>query len=120
MRRIMLLLSPLLCSGCIGGLMQASRVPDMTTFVVPLAQEPAYQRALTTAVALGTTITLAQAPDLIQGTLNNAVLLSVRLSPEQQGTLVSVSGSIIPNRLILGTMTATQDFQRAYERGMSQ
>jgi hypothetical protein len=108
--------SLLLLTSCIGGLMEGSRVPDTTTFVVPLTHERAYQRAVRAAMAIGTTLSLAQAPDLLQGTVQNAALLTVRLTSTQNGTQLDVSATILPNKLVIGAFTTTRDFQQAYQQ----
>jgi hypothetical protein len=113
---IVLLATLALLNGCIGALMEGSRTPETATFTVPFTQGRAYQRAVSTAIGMGATITLAQSPSLVQGVVQNAALLSVRLTPVQEGTLVHVSASILPNKIVLGAFTTTQDFQRAYEK----
>jgi hypothetical protein len=110
--------SILLFSGCIGALMEGSRTPETVTFPTPLTQERAYQQAVSTAIGMGATLTLAQSPSLVQGIVQNAALLSVRLMPAPEGTIVHVSASILPNKIVLGAFTTTQDFQRAYQQGV--
>lgn len=109
-----------LSTGCTS-LMPGAQQPEVRTLTVPDPQGLVYRKALSTAVAMGTTITQAnEAAGLIQGTLHNAALLTIEITPgpSQSGSTLTVSARLLPNKIAVGSLTEAEDFLRAYhERG---
>jgi hypothetical protein len=109
MKRILIGTILLLLTGCAGSF--AGRAPETRTLTLPVAPPQAYQRTVATFVAMG-----AQLPPLhavgqpLQAMVHGAVLLSVELEGQGTGTRVTVTASIPPGKLVIGTMTELDQF----------
>lgn len=100
-------------SGCTS-LMQGSRTPAITEFGVALTPEAAYQRASKTATSMGAIIVYAEPPRQLQAHIHDAVLLTVTITPEPTGARLYVAARLLPNKIVLGSLTEHEDFRLAY------
>jgi len=94
--------------------MAGATQPEVRTLTVPDPPALVYRKALSTAVALGTTITQShEQSGLIQGTLHHAALLTIETTPGPSGTTLTVTATILPNTVAVGSLTDADDFLKA-------
>lgn len=98
----------LILSGCAGSF--AGRAPETRTLTVPYSQAQAYTRSSQVLRQMGAEMTAMDGRQALQGLVHGAVLLSVQLQEQGTSTLVTVTGTIPPGKLVLGTVTEVQDF----------
>ncbi|WP_146180246.1 hypothetical protein [Opitutus sp. ER46] len=104
-----------LLSGCASGFIVNPETRS-TKFTVERPFESAHQRAVQTFAALGGSITSQDAhAGTIAATVHNAVNMTVTLNRvSDTRTEVSVWGSTIPGKVVVGVFTEVDDFQRIY------
>lgn len=106
--------SALTSTGCTS-MMPAARTPE--TRIIHTREVPilAYRKSLSTAIAMGTAITQADQQALVwQGTLRNVVVLTGEVRTNQEGSIITVTATILPNKLAIGSFTEPDEFVRAY------
>lgn len=106
-RRWLLVFGLLLMTGCAGSFVGSN--PQTRTVVLPLAERPAYDRALRTFALMGGQVRVAQG-QTIAGVVHGAVELAVFLAPHAQGTAVTVTGSVLPGKLTLGRFDEVETY----------
>jgi len=114
--RILVYLLGLGLTSC-SSLMPAATKPEMRQLRVAEDADQAYQRALRTALGMGASIT-QQNPQtrFLSAQLHNAVVLNVLVMPKGDGVRIDVQGTVLPNKLVLGSFTEVDDFITAYQR----
>ena len=92
--------------------------PETKHLVVAEPYDHAWQKALRTLATMGAeTHQQDRQSGSLQATVRNAVLLHVLLQPDSPtATRVTVTGSILPNKVVLGTLTEVDDFLHTYQR----
>jgi hypothetical protein len=108
MKTLQVLCLLLLVTGCAGSF--AGRAPETRTLVLPHGQEFAYQRAAQVLTQMGAQMTAMDGPRALQGLVHGVVILSIQLQQQPGGTLVVVTGSIPPGKLVVGSFTEVDDF----------
>jgi len=98
----------LLLSSCAGSF--AGRAPETRTLTVPYSQAQAYTRSSQVLRQMGAEMTAMDGRQALQGLVHGAVLLSVQLQEQGMSTLVTVTASIPPGKLILGTVDELDQF----------
>jgi hypothetical protein len=98
----------LFLSGCAGSV--TGRAPETRTLTLPTSPAQAYTRATQVLTQMGAEMTFMDGRQTLQGLVHGAVVLRVQLDEHGAGTLVTVTGTIRPGKLILGTMTEVDQF----------
>lgn len=98
-------------------LMPAAHTPELRQLRVTDAPDHVYQRALRAVLGMGASIT-QQNPQtrFLSAQLHNAVVLNVLVMPRGQGAQIDVQGTVLPNKLVLGSFTEVDDFLAAFQR----
>jgi hypothetical protein len=96
-------------------LVACSKVMDKGPKVqsVVLADSPgnAYRRAVSAMALLGGRITTADPlHGVISAEVHNAVILTVELLPVPEGTKVNVVGTLLPNKLVVGSFDEVDQY----------
>jgi hypothetical protein len=88
------------------------RTPVTESVTLSLPPVHAYDRAVQAMMQMGVTITRTDATfRLLVGEVHNAVVLTVLLTPLSEGvTGVSVTGQLLPNKLVTGEFTEVADY----------
>ena len=89
---------------------QKAYPPQQTTVSLSLSPDAAYQRAYTVfAKQPGWVITGAEAPlRTFRGVVHNAAELVVLVEAQPPGSLITIHGHILPNKLVKGEFTEVQ------------
>lgn len=98
----------LLVNGCAGSF--AGRAPETRTLTVPYGQAQAYTKSSQVLRQMGAEMTAMDGRQALQGMVHGAVLLSVQLQEQGTSTLVTVTASIPPGKLVLGTVDELDQF----------
>jgi hypothetical protein len=64
---------------------------------------------------MGVKVTATDAPRLFQGILHNALTLSIHIAEVGEGSTLTVSALLLPNKVVLGALTEHQDFVTRYQ-----
>jgi len=106
-----------LCLTSCSSLMPATSKPEIRQLRVADHPDDAYHRALRAVLSLGASIT-QQNPQtrFLSAQLHNAVVLNVLIMPKGEGSRIDVQGTVLPNKLVLGSFTEVDDFIAAYQR----
>ena len=116
MTRILVSLLGLSLTGC-SSMMPAASKPEIRQLVVRENADQAYGRALHAALRMGASMTQQNSQTrFFSAQLHNAVVLNVLVTPKGQGALVEAQGTLLPNKLVLGSLTEVDDFMAAYQR----
>ncbi len=114
------ILPVLVLAGC-GGIAQINMNPETrsTKFTVERDFDSAFKRTVETFGVLGGGITSQDArAGTVAATVHNAVNMTVSLNAVAPArTEVSVWGSTIPGKVVVGVFTEVDDFQRIYMEG---
>ena len=103
-----LLLLAVILSSCTAMLDQG---PRQATVVLPVGQSEAYRQAVQALVILGGELTIADSTQgIVSGKLHNAVTLTAKLEPVGTGTKVTVIGTLLPNKIAVGSFTEVDDY----------
>lgn len=98
----------ILMFGC-GGLVHPS--PKTAQQLLPVPPAQAYQDATCALTRMGGRVTVANGSQgLLSGDVHDAVTLTVVVSPKGTGTLVQVTGQVLPNKLVVGRFTEVDDY----------
>jgi hypothetical protein len=103
--------------GCPSAVSRQASTPETREILVAESTEQTWQQALQTLATMGAA---THQQDLQSGSLqaivHHAVLLQVRGQPVSPTiTRRTVTGAILPNTVVLGTLTDVQDFLRRYQ-----
>lgn len=92
--------------------------PETKHLVVADPYDHAWQKALRALATMGAeTHQQDRQSGSLQAKVHNAVLLHVLLQPDSPtATRVTVAGSVLPNKVVLGKFTEVDDFLRTYQR----
>jgi len=114
--RILVTMLSLSLTAC-SSLMPAATKPELRQLHVTDDPDHAYQRALRTALGMGASITQQNHQTrFLSAQLHNAVVLNVLVMPKGEGARIDVQGTVLPNKLVLGSFTEVDDFIAAYQR----
>ena len=101
--------------GCAG--MMYGSAPVQRTVVVPLMPDQAYQRStlvLTHQFAARLEFQDRQTRTA-QGILKNAARLTVTVTPHPEGSSVHITGTVLPNKVVIGAFTEVDDVAQRIE-----
>jgi hypothetical protein len=85
--------------------------PKVQSVVLAEAPGQAYGRAVSAMALLGGRITTADPlHGVISAEVHNAVLLTVHLVPVPEGTRVNVVGTLLPNKLVVGSFDEVDQY----------
>jgi hypothetical protein len=103
-------------AGCPSFMMKEAHEPQRRSIIVDDTYEAAYRKVLRSLASMGADIT---SQDMTGGTvsakLHNAVIMNVALSKKgSDSTLVEVTGSLMPNKMVIGKFTEVDDFMKTY------
>ena len=86
--------------------------PQQTTVILPFAPDLAYQKAYTTFARQPGWVITGAVKELrtFHGIVHNAAHIAVLVEAQPPGARVTIQGSILPNKLVIGQFTEVQDF----------
>ncbi|MHB8810886.1 MAG: hypothetical protein ACYC9M_12870 [Desulfobulbaceae bacterium] len=104
-------------AGCPSFTMKEAYEPQTRSITVNDAYDASYRKALRALASMGADIT---SQDMNGGTisakLHNAVLINVVLSKKgADSTLIETTGSLMPNKMVVGEFTEIDDFIKTYQ-----
>ena len=111
------LLSVALClswlTGCALVVTEAS-APEVRQVSSALSVAATYDRAKRTAHVMGATVVREDTGHRFVATYKQVIALDVSVAQVPTGTQMTITGSILPQRVAVGTLTEVDDFVRLY------
>src|SRR5712692_1821637 len=100
----------LVLAGC-SALLPQAHTPEVRQVLVTDQPDLAYTKAVRALAAMGGEIVQNdRQARMLQSRLHNAVILSVSVRPSDQGTLLVAQGTVLPNKVVVGSFTEVEDF----------
>jgi hypothetical protein len=101
----------LLSSVVIGCTALMSHAPMTKTAQFPDTPDAAYQRATRACLRMGCQVTHANAQlRTLSGTVHNAVVLNVIISPTATGSQIEATGTVMSNKIALGSFDEVESY----------
>jgi hypothetical protein len=104
-------------AGCPAFMRKEAYEPQTRTITVNDAYDASYRKALRALASMGADIT---SQDMNGGTISakihNAVLMNVVLTKKgADSTLIEATGSLMPNKMVIGEFTEVDEFIKTYQ-----
>jgi len=101
---------------CTMVLTEASK-PEVRYIITPLTMEETYARAYRTAAKMGAAM-IREEPQAhtFVARYKEAIALHVHVNRVEEGTQMTVTGSILPTYIAVGVLTEVEDFISAYRK----
>lgn len=109
MHRMLVVLS--LCGWLTACTALMSQEPVRRSTMLALPPDIAYRRAVRAMAQLGGQVTTADATSgVLSATVHNAATLTVVVLPTAEGSTVEVTGTLLPNKVVVGRFTEPDDY----------